>query len=538
MDVQALVRAYEKKDCIDFPTFQAIWRKFKFHLIHFGCGDSNERHHFLRPLYRFFLDYLSPKETFPVQVGAIYGLYMLYFTQPTLFKKVPIPLDIATWQNLQFLYQLGFEYDATDLIFIVHRLRERNAFLYVAEYDELSKSLAEQDSELRSRDENTLIRMEKKMNSDILMPLDGLLKEVPRMAAAYHEAKCDLVSLSLARRASEKVMTALRPKKPPNMDPFKVKPIPEFLKTEIDPDCFPSDVTSHSRTSRSAEQINPAADREQDVVIESIEDSAAPKDGEPAVPSQPATGGLNEGALGAGQAVGGVAAAPNDTSAQPDLHLPFVFPLSMLQASQGNLPLRMEAMVRDYYKDRIARYEYAISGGLPANDYTFPESKLLRKRKKNSDGLTAKERARSRRKQRREQRRMEKAERREQQRTNAGVTTEDIDAEAEDEKDDGDSQGEDGPSGSAGSIINAGTQQGATVVQDVTMAEHDGGGVDSLPEAGRAEQDGGTVAGSSREDQEYAAGSRDELMSGHDNMTDEQQVDLSTVIATEDASGL
>jgi hypothetical protein len=98
------------------------------------------------------------------QVGAIYGLYLLYFTQPTIFKKVPIRLNIPTWQNLEMLYQLGFEYDITDLIFIIHKLRQRGAFVYVAQNTGITKELKQESQSLRDRTEKALIRMEKKMN--------------------------------------------------------------------------------------------------------------------------------------------------------------------------------------------------------------------------------------------------------------------------------------------------------------------------------------------------------------------------------------
>jgi hypothetical protein len=110
------------------------------------------------------IEYLDPEEKFTVQAGAIYGLYLVYLTQPTIFKKVPIRLTISTWENIELLYQLGFQYDVTDLIFIIHKLRQRGAFVYVAQNMSPSKELKQGSHNLRDRVEKTLIRMEKEMN--------------------------------------------------------------------------------------------------------------------------------------------------------------------------------------------------------------------------------------------------------------------------------------------------------------------------------------------------------------------------------------
>ncbi|KAF9988531.1 Small nuclear RNA activating complex, polypeptide 1, 43kDa [Modicella reniformis] len=398
-DVQKLIRSYEEKQCIDFPTFSGIWEDQEFSLIHFGCGIAGEQ--FMGVLYERFLEYLSLDEGFAAQVGAIFGMYLLYFTQPTVSKKVPIRLTMLAWQNLEMLYQLGFEYDATDLIFIIHRLRERSAFIYVAENPSLTKELKQENQDLRDRTEKTLIRMEKKMNESFFVPYHNMLTDLKTIASHYFQTKADIASVSLAKRASEMVMARLVESKPPNLDLCGVKPIPTFLiprpSDDEDDAMEPANETIATNGSTS-DQDDETMDDESLLAnkrpLPILEDSMAssqsitsPRDNSTITTEEsslPASVSVSAGLYG------------NQMRRRPDsgrevsesapriatVPLPSAFPQSMLQASTTIFPVYVEDISKRYYRNRMARQEFAAAGGLPQNDYGFPQMHMTVRRRR------------------------------------------------------------------------------------------------------------------------------------------------------------
>jgi hypothetical protein len=58
--------------------------------------------------------------------------------------------------------------------------------------------------------------------------------------------------------------------------------------------------------------------------------------------------------------------------------LPSAFPMSMLQSTTSSIGTQVEDMVRDYYRHRLLRFEYAGSGGLTMNENEYPQEFLVR----------------------------------------------------------------------------------------------------------------------------------------------------------------
>ncbi|KAF9354419.1 Small nuclear RNA activating complex, polypeptide 1, 43kDa [Mortierella sp. NVP85] len=378
-DVQKLIRAYEEKERTDFPTFSTIWEEQEFNMIHFGC------------------EYLAPEEVFMAQVGAIYGLYLLYFTQPTIFKKVPIRLNIPAWQNMEMLYQLGFEYDVTDLIFIIHKLRQRGAFVYVAQNTGITKELKQESQSLRDRTEKALIRMEKKMNETPFVPYHTMITDLKTIASRYIQAKADIVSVSLAKRASEMVMARLVESNPSSLDLHGVKPIPTFLiprppsqSAQVDDDTamISADdavVSNEPTLDQHDETMNCADDEpmfdldrplptfeeliDSHRVTSTRNDSVSESNPTPGTSYKPQMGRHTVAGPRISEQISRIATVP----------LPSVFPQSILQASTTIFPVYVEDISRRYNQCRVARQEFAAAGGLPQNDYKFPQMPAVRK---------------------------------------------------------------------------------------------------------------------------------------------------------------
>ncbi|KAF9202358.1 hypothetical protein BGZ49_007475 [Haplosporangium sp. Z 27] len=324
------------------------------------------------------VDFLVPEEKLNVQVAAAYALYLLYFTQPSVFKKIPIRLTTASWKNLESLYKTGFENDLADLVYILHKLRDQESFVYIAQNKKITEKIGSADINLKARTEGALIRLESKLNSTNLVPTEPLLRDISKLAAEYRNVKANLISVSLARRSSHIVMKHLRKLKAPDMDPEEMKPTPTFLGERealvgpIVTHATSSSSTIHNSTAgkRTSEQSSPIAHSPVDNVITGLETSDRSSI---TVESHIPTGdnhAENE-------------MDKHDYNENFRTHLPFIFPFSMLQASKSEFPIELEEVVRRHHRNRVVRYKFAAAGGLSRrNEYTFGDLSLIENRKK------------------------------------------------------------------------------------------------------------------------------------------------------------
>ncbi|KAG9321374.1 hypothetical protein KVV02_002106 [Mortierella alpina] len=354
-------------------------------MIHFACVEETGRSQFMRALYDIALEYLTEDHTLVARAAAVFCLYMLYSTQPSVFKKVPIRLTISKAQNIDLMYKMAFAYSATDLIFIIHAMREvREAFVFVAENEKVHKRLMNDNESIRTRLERTLIHTERAITAKSLVPVEPLLYDLSKLAFDYHQAKSDLVSLGLSRKSSVLVMRELKKQIRPGMNLMKASPIPEFLK-ENDPTTIDSNRATGER-SRVGGGGNPEGDAESDMMeIDSTapaaasckENSRADADAN-ADPGPESISEPNEEEV------------PQESIIEPRANYPIprIFNLSMLQASVSDFPVRIEDMLRQFGKDRMRRFEFTASGELAHHMYRFPQQEsIVAKRKRLHDGL-------------------------------------------------------------------------------------------------------------------------------------------------------
>ncbi|KAG0380336.1 hypothetical protein BGX24_008902 [Mortierella sp. AD032] len=311
--------------------------------------------------------YLSSEETLSVHAGAVYGLYLVYFTQPTSLKKIPIRLTIDAWHIVETVYKQAFDQGAADLIYTIRKLRDSNAFVYVAQEEPISRPLLSANEFVADQLEKTLIQAESAMQSNALVPIEPLLSGMSSLAAEYRKAKAGLVSLALARRSSEIVMQQLLRSKPTNMNVKDAKPLPHFLEKQstLGTISGPSPITAATGTAVLPTTISSDAGQ---ISSDDSSDEEMEIDGQPAsiptlvttstssAPTRPtgeaSTAGIRASVTGA---VTGPMAGPETVSATEDI-------------------------VRDYYKHRHLRYEYTGSGGLTLNNNEYPEQLLLANR--------------------------------------------------------------------------------------------------------------------------------------------------------------
>jgi hypothetical protein len=233
-----------------------------------------------------------------------------------------------------------------------------------------------------------------------------MITDLKTMASHYTQLKSDITSVSLAKRASEMVMARLFESKPPDLDLRGVKPIPRFLipnhssgprspvgeDTSRDQDA--ETIVNHEATAYQDNNIRDEhADNEPLIDIEdplpTFEDvirsfhrtgsnrdlssvtenySTLDSDSNPATMHGPEPSESSTSGMGSSEQGPRIATAP----------LPNIFSQSLLQSATTLFPVRVEDISRRYHQCRVSRQEFAAAGGLPQNDYRFPQAHVVR----------------------------------------------------------------------------------------------------------------------------------------------------------------
>lgn len=152
------------------------------------------------------------------------------------------------------------------------------------------------------------------------------------------------------------MMAHLQSLKPADMDIAKAQP---NLRRSDMRDVTSEDTTMTNRESRKDGDDGEAGAGECDVEMDEVS-STAPHSGMGTVDGQ-STKRRRDSNL------------PDLTKRVP---LPSIFPVSMLEASQGLISLEIEQRMRTHLYNRVHRVEYASSGGLQQNDNKFVEPPL------------------------------------------------------------------------------------------------------------------------------------------------------------------
>ncbi|KAF9550718.1 hypothetical protein EC957_012035 [Mortierella hygrophila] len=237
------------------------------------------------------------------------------------------------------------------------------------------------------------------MHDAVLVPIEPLLSDLSSLAGQYRKAKIGLVSLALARRSSELVMQQLLRAKPTNMNLKEAKPLPQFLTGQSTFGAAQQSTGPSSTTAATAMIASPNAGRtllsddnsDTDMEIRtgstvpSVRPAAPQSYGQSSSATAPATlvQGSTVGTNGA-STMAGSSNAPvvsyvrrgRGGNPVPQSTLPSAFPMSMLQSTTSSIGPQVEDMVRDYYRHRLLRFEYAGSGGLTLNENEYPEEFL------------------------------------------------------------------------------------------------------------------------------------------------------------------
>ncbi|KAF8948205.1 hypothetical protein BGZ47_006005 [Haplosporangium gracile] len=260
--------------------------------------------------------------------------------------------------------------------------------------------------------EKKLIQTERAMHDAVLVPIEPLLSDLSLLSGQYRKAKMGLVSLALARRSSELVMQQLLRAKPTDMNLKEAQPLPQFLKGQstLGAAQQPTGHSSATAATTTAATIAASSDTRRTLLSDDNSDTDMEIHTESTVPSvrsaapqsygqsltstfattstssaQRPTAGPNTASTMAGPSDAPVASyvrRRRGGKATQSSTLPSAFPMSMLQSTTSSIGPQVENLVRDYYRHRLLRFEYAGSGGLTLNENEYPEEFLLAHRMK------------------------------------------------------------------------------------------------------------------------------------------------------------
>ncbi|KAF9152706.1 hypothetical protein BG015_004842 [Linnemannia schmuckeri] len=300
---------------------------------------------------------------------------------------------------------------AADLIYVIRKLRDSDAFVYVAQETPVSKPVMGNNEYVATQMEKKLIQTERAMHDAVLVPIEPLLSDLSSLSGQYRKAKMGLVSLALARRSSELVMQQLLRAKPADMNLKEAQPLPQFLngQSTLGAAQQPTGHSSATAATTTAATIAASSDTRRTILSDDNSDTdmelhtestvpsvrpAAPQSYDqsststfattPASTMQRPTAGPNTASTMTGPSNAPVVSyvrRRGGKTAQSST-LPSAFPMSMLQSTTSSIGPQVEDLVRDYYRHRLLRFEYAGSGGLTLNDNEYPEEFLLAHRMK------------------------------------------------------------------------------------------------------------------------------------------------------------
>ncbi|OZJ05854.1 hypothetical protein BZG36_00860 [Bifiguratus adelaidae] len=210
-DVRHLFNTFGRQPDPSFRAFAHVWEQTNFDLIHFACPDKNGRNNFMQALYQVVLEYL-PAPSLTVRAGVLYMLYLLYFTQPSVWEPIQIHITFSTFRALGQMVQSAASNESLKACgYIFHRMLEEDTFSFSAVEWELDTG--SQWGGIENSDEGVereLMKVEKEMLSD---NMNGLLDQtmfanLSQLTSSYEEKKRLLLPTPQANVATRRILEA------------------------------------------------------------------------------------------------------------------------------------------------------------------------------------------------------------------------------------------------------------------------------------------------------------------------------------------
>ncbi|ORX41919.1 hypothetical protein BCR36DRAFT_363385 [Piromyces finnis] len=131
-DLRYLLQEFIKLKSLKFKDFVNLWEELDFTLIQFICTDKNYRNKYLMGLYEIPISYLIQFNNAYMDIGNLYILYMLYYTQPNAFPKVLIKITQYVWIKLCNINEWAKKHNLYDTMYIFYKMKYDQIFEFVA----------------------------------------------------------------------------------------------------------------------------------------------------------------------------------------------------------------------------------------------------------------------------------------------------------------------------------------------------------------------------------------------------------------------
>jgi len=128
LDFKSIYSQWKKVDCLKFVDFKAIWKELEMSLIFEGKSNSMTQKGYMHMLYGSNFTYLYVDD-FRIQVGAIYGTYLLHECQPHS-PQIPISISIELWRLIVSIVEKAKENQILDVLAIWNKLRKDNSLCF------------------------------------------------------------------------------------------------------------------------------------------------------------------------------------------------------------------------------------------------------------------------------------------------------------------------------------------------------------------------------------------------------------------------
>ncbi|CAG8539340.1 6265_t:CDS:10 [Diversispora eburnea] len=179
-DIRLIMVGFQNNKNYDFTTFTEVWSHYNFSLIHFACPERL------------------------VKLGVLYGIYLLYFTQPDNFEKIRIRVSLKIFRSLARLHKYCQENDMFDAEYVHERLIAENAFEFVAVMDPCGEYGRDVHSKKKSIS-NTVAEIKDEMMMTPINENPDSLKNLEKISNLYYTQKRKIVDTEDAKIASRKI---------------------------------------------------------------------------------------------------------------------------------------------------------------------------------------------------------------------------------------------------------------------------------------------------------------------------------------------
>jgi len=138
-DIEQLLQTFKVQYTVSppprrvFSLFKELWRSTGWSFLHLSVLEDLDRDAFTLTVFRLFLERIHEKELPIIRAGALFGLYISFYTQPhrVLRSQAQIPIAIDTLSSLPKLFEVGPADFSCYTTYILDRFSSTSAFLVI-----------------------------------------------------------------------------------------------------------------------------------------------------------------------------------------------------------------------------------------------------------------------------------------------------------------------------------------------------------------------------------------------------------------------